>query len=225
MQTGRTAYAVGDQGYPDILTVYLRCPFCTVLTVPLGLAYTPGEAGGIDPEHPVVATCAVCGSTHSASPAAIQRREAERACACCGLRVPAPCGADEVICPGCRLPQPGPAVLGDARRAAAVERARAAHTSVMRARLRASVGLPAEEDGERPSYLDDPLMEAARAAHQLMLHPDPRVRIGAVRPALFGVCACQEWVTPSWDVPATVLEAYDEHMAEVQTSIYAAQSA
>ena len=220
MRAGRVPYAMGDNGCPDVLTVYLRCPYCSVLAVPLGLVYTPGASGGIDPCHRIVATCAVCASDHSTSPAAIQPRDVDRACARCDVPVPAPAGADEVVCPACRVHQPGPAALVDARRAATVEQVRAGHAVVARARLRARFGLPAEESHERPSYLDDPLMESARAAHQLMLHPDPQIQIGLGRAGVFGVCSCNEWVTPSWDSPATVLEAYDEHMTEVQGSLH-----
>ena len=225
MPAARVPYATGDDGYPDVLTVYLRCPYCSVLAVPLGLVYTPGTAGGIDPCHRVVVTCAVCAADHSTTAATIASRDAERVCARCQMKVPVPAGADEVICPACRLHQPGPAALADARRAAAVEQVRADRAVIVRARLRARFGLPAEQSHERPGYLDDPLMQSARAAHQLMLHADPQVHIGLGQLGLFGVCSCNEWVTPSWDLPATVLEAYDEHMTDVQSSLYAGQGA
>ena len=218
MRPGWVPYATGDDGYPDVLTIYLRCPYCSVLAVPLGVVYTPGPSGGIDPGHLLVATCALCAADYTTTPAAVRPRDGERRCARCDVAVAVPADADEVICPACRLHQPGPAALVDAWRAAAVERVRAGYTGVVRARLRARFGLPAEHRDERPNYLDDPLMESARAAHQLMLHVDPRVRLERGRPGLFGVCSCNEWVTPSWDLPTTVLEAYDEHMREIQES-------
>jgi hypothetical protein len=38
---------------------------------------------------------------------------------------------------------------------------------------------------------------------------------------VFGSCSCGEWTTPTWDDNA-VLDAYDDHMSQVQATVHAA---
>jgi DNA-directed RNA polymerase subunit RPC12/RpoP len=217
----RAPYAIGDDGHPDTRTVYLRCPHCTVLAVPLGLTYAPAGAGGISAAHPVEATCALCAADHTTTAVALAGRDAERRCARCTLTFAVPRGADEVVCPGCELHQPGPAALADPDRAAAVDRVRAAHLPAVRARLHARGQAAADEVAELPSYIDDPLVDLA--AHRLTVHPDAVTSARVGHRARFGECSCGEWVTPSWDTSA-VLEAHDQHMTEVQTAAHAART-
>ncbi|GII22537.1 hypothetical protein [Planosporangium mesophilum] len=214
----RAPYAIGDGGLPDTTTVYLRCPCCAVLAVPLGLVYAPGDVGGISPDHVVEMTCGVCGADSVTTAAAIVAREAARVCARCRLSLAVPAAADEVVCPGCELHQRGPATLADPQRAAAVDRVRTANLAAVRARLRALRQIPEEESAdELPCYMDDPLVD--RRSHRLALHHDPDASASTGRRLQFGVCSCGEWVTPSWDTGA-IFAAYDQHMSEVQTSVH-----
>jgi hypothetical protein len=214
----RAPYAIGDDGHPDTTTVYVRCPHCLVLAAPLGLTYVPADAGGISPDHPITVTCGVCAADHHTTTAAISSRDAGRACARCRLTFPVPAAADEVICPGCRLRQPGPATLADPQRAAIVDGIRLARLPAVEARLCALQQLP-EQDAtdDRPRYTDDPLVD--RSAHQLTIYLDPTMSARAGRDLEFGVCSCGEWVTPTWETSA-VVEAYDLHITEVQTSAH-----
>jgi hypothetical protein len=129
-----------------------------------------------------------------------------------------PAAADEVVCPGCRLHQPGPATVADPQRAAAVDRIRTAHLAAVQARLR-SLQEAADEDpsDHRPFYTDDPLVD--QSAHRLTIHHDRDVSARVGHRLEFGVCSCGEWVTPSWDTSA-VVEAYDQHMTEIQTTAH-----
>lgn len=210
-------YAIGDDRHPDTKTIYLRCPSCTVLSVPIGLTYSPADAGGISPDHPVEATCGLCAVEHTTTAAVMVPRDARRTCARCALSFAVPTGADEVVCPGCALHQPGPAALGDPDRAAAVDRIRTAHLAAVRARLRDLYPDDGDDADDRPWYIDDPLVD--RRAHRLWLHHDAETSSCAGYRAEFGACTCGEWVTPSWDTSA-VLEAYDQHMTEVQTTAH-----
>jgi DNA-directed RNA polymerase subunit RPC12/RpoP len=214
----RAPYAIGDDGRPDTTTVYLRCPYCRVLAVPLGLTYSPAGAGGISSDHPIEATCGVCAADHDTTTAAIVARDADRACARCRLTFAVPIAADEVVCPGCRLDQPGPATLADPQRAAVVDRIRTAYLAAVQARLR-SLHHAADEElsDQRPFYTDDPLMD--QSVHRLTIYRDPDVSARVGHRLEFGVCSCDEWVTPSWDTSA-VVEAYDQHMTEVQTAVH-----
>jgi DNA-directed RNA polymerase subunit RPC12/RpoP len=214
----RAPYAIGDDGHPDTTTVYLRCPHCRVLTVPLGLTYSPAGAGGISPDHPLEATCGACAADHDTTTAAIVPRDADRICARCGLTFAVPAAADEVVCPGCRLHQPGPATLADPQRADVVGRIQTAYLAAVQARLR-SLHEAADEDpsDHRPFYTDDPLVD--QSAHRLTIHHDPNVSARVGHQPEFGVCSCGEWVTPSWDTSA-VVEAYDQHMTEIQTTVH-----
>ena len=71
---------------------------------------------------------------------------------------------------------------------------------------------------DRPYYIDDPLVD--RAGHRLNLHPDTDRPVP--HHAVFGCCSCGEWTTPTWDYHA-VAEAFDQHMAQVQTTAHEQQ--
>jgi hypothetical protein len=218
VSVNRAPYAIGDDGHPDTTTVYLRCPDCTVLAVPLGLTHTPGDAGGVSPDHPIEATCGACATDFAPTTAAIAPRDVDRVCARCRLAFAVPAAADEVVCPGCGLHQPGPATLADPWRAAAVDRILAGRHSVVHARLHALHHIPAEDSADDlPCYTDDPLVD--RSAHRLTIHHDPDASARLGQGLQFGVCSCGEWVTPSWDTSA-VVEAYDQHMTEIQTTAH-----
>jgi DNA-directed RNA polymerase subunit RPC12/RpoP len=214
----RAPYAIGDDGHPDTTTVYVRCPHCMVLAVPLGLTYSPADAGGISPDHPIEATCGVCAADHDTTTEAIVPRDADRACARCGLTFAVPAAADEVVCPGCRLHQPGPATLADPQRAASFDDIRTARLPAVQARLRTlRQAADKKPTNDRPSYSEDPLVN--RAAHRLTIYHDPDASARVGHPLEFGVCSCGEWVTPSWDTSA-IFEAYDQHMTEIQTTAH-----
>ncbi len=97
-------------GRPDFDTVYTRCPRCGVVATG-GATYQPAPDGDIDPSRDLELTCQLAGHRYTAPVAAILPRDATSTCRRpgCGHTYPVPAGADEVVCPACRLHQDGPA--------------------------------------------------------------------------------------------------------------------
>lgn len=106
------AYDVID-GQPDLDTVYTRCPICGVVAA-VGKT-SPVVAGDVegDPAAPgwqVELTCLLAGHRSIVTAASALARNGVKTCArpSCGKTFPVPADAEEVICPTCRLRQPGP---------------------------------------------------------------------------------------------------------------------
>jgi hypothetical protein len=85
---------------------------------------------------PLEVTCTFDGHRYEVTAAAFLPRDAIATCRHCGCATsfPVPAGADEVVCPVCRLHQDGPG-LDDGRRREEVGRVYSAHAAALRARL------------------------------------------------------------------------------------------
>ncbi|MEV0732366.1 hypothetical protein [Polymorphospora sp. NPDC050346] len=131
-------------GRPDFDTVYTRCPTCGVVAA-AGSADYPLTAGGdADLSGEIRLTCAPAGHRYTVTSAAFFARDAVRTCARpgCGTTFACPAEADEVVCPTCRLYQPGPFLHADDRRRDYVRRVHHDYLDDVRARLHRPYGDP-----------------------------------------------------------------------------------
>ena len=126
------------QGRPDFDTVYTRCPACGVVAACGGVDYVLTDAGGMDSAHPVKISCVLAGHPYAVYSSAFLARDATRTCSrpSCGATFAVPATADEVVCPHCRLHQPGPFIGADKHRTAYVDGVYTQHMDTLRARLR-----------------------------------------------------------------------------------------
>jgi hypothetical protein len=96
-------------GRPDLDTVYTRCPICGVVAA-VGRAAHIVEGDPTAPGWQVDQTCLSAGHRSIVTAASALARDGVKTCArpSCGKTFPVPADAEEVICPICRLRQPGP---------------------------------------------------------------------------------------------------------------------
>jgi hypothetical protein len=126
------------EGWPDFDTVYTRCPACGVVGTSSSADYLLTEAGELDPGYEIELTCLQADHRYKVTTAAFLPRDAVRTCARsgCGATFSCPAEADKVVCPVCRLHQPGPFLDADPARRDYVARVHADYMDDVRARLR-----------------------------------------------------------------------------------------
>lgn len=123
-------------GRPDFDTVYTRCEVCGIVGTPCGADYPIGADGGPAPGATITLTCTPAGHRYQVTTEAFLARAAVRTCsrAGCHTVIACPVEADQVVCPTCRLHQPGPFLDDDRRRY--VHQVHADYSADVRARLR-----------------------------------------------------------------------------------------
>lgn len=126
------------EGRPDFDTVYTRCPGCGIVGTPSGVDYPIDADGDPVPGARITLTCTPAGHTYQVTTTAFLVRDTVRACSRAGCRtvIPCPAEADQVVCPTCRLHQPGPFLNLDDDRRRYVHQVHAGHSADVRARLR-----------------------------------------------------------------------------------------
>ncbi|MEH1124772.1 hypothetical protein [Micromonospora sp. CPCC 206061] len=131
-------------GCPDFDTVYTRCPTCGVVAASGSATYRVTPTGDLDPTNEIRLMCTPAGHPYTVTTAAFLARDAVRTCCReeCRTTFACPAEADEVVCPGCRLHQPGPFLNADPARADYVNRVHAEWMDDVRARLRRLRGQP-----------------------------------------------------------------------------------
>jgi hypothetical protein len=122
-------------GHPDCDTIYTRCPTCGVVSTPGSTDHRLTPTGELDPDDEIRMSCTPAGHPYTVTTAAFLPRDAVRTCRC-GTSFPCPAEADEVVCPACRLHQPGPFLDADPGRRDYVDRVHADYMDGVRARLR-----------------------------------------------------------------------------------------
>jgi hypothetical protein len=135
--TAATLYDIIEDR-PDFDTVYTRCPGCGVVGTSSSADYLLTDTGELDPAYEIELTCMQAGHPYKVTTAAFLPRDAVRTCARsgCGTTFPCQAEADEVVCPVCRLHQPGPFLGADPERRDYVARVHADFMDDVRARLR-----------------------------------------------------------------------------------------
>lgn len=107
-------------GWPDFDTVYTRCPQCGVVAAAGSADHRLTDTGVLDPADDIRLTCSPGGHRYTVTTAAFLVRDAAGTCVRCSATFPCPAEADEVVCPACRLHQPGPFLEADPGRGAYV---------------------------------------------------------------------------------------------------------
>jgi hypothetical protein len=126
------------EGRPDFDTVYTRCPACDAVAACGSVDYVLTADGQMDLAHPVEISCVIAGHHYAVYTGAFLARDATRTCSrpSCAATFAVPAIADEVVCPHCRLHQPGPFIATDDHRTAYVDGVYAEHANTIRERLR-----------------------------------------------------------------------------------------
>ena len=124
-------------GKPDFDTAYTRCPVCSVVGACGSVEYALTSTWDWDQQQPVVIKCVMAAHTYSAYAEAFLLRDAVRVCSrpTCRATFAVPAIADQVICPQCRLYQPGPFIAVDDDRVTYVDGVQAEYDATVRARL------------------------------------------------------------------------------------------
>lgn len=101
-------------GMPDLDTVYTRCPTCGVVATAAQATYVAPAHPGLTPGWQIELTCIIAGHSYVATASSVLARDGAKTCSrpSCGTTFPVPADADEVVCTGCRLHQPGPSRSG-----------------------------------------------------------------------------------------------------------------
>ncbi len=104
-------------GLPDLATVYTRCPACGVVSAARRARSVAPPPGGSGAGWQVEVTCATAGHHYLVTAGSVLPRDGVKICSrpSCGSTFAVPADADEVVCPGCRLHQPGPSRGGPRR--------------------------------------------------------------------------------------------------------------
>jgi hypothetical protein len=135
-------YDVDASGQPDFDTLYTRCPSCGLVATSSYANYTLTPDGDLDPAHPIALTCPVGGHPYTVTMSAVLDRDTVRTCARqgCDMVIACPSAADQVVCPDCRLHQPGPFLALDPERVDYVDQVEDDFDARVRARLRRARG-------------------------------------------------------------------------------------
>lgn len=101
-------------GSPDLDTVYTRCPTCGVVAPAAEATYVTPAQRDLAAGAQIELTCIIAGHRYLVTVASVLARDGAKTCSrpSCGNTFPVPVDADEVVCPGCRLRQPGPSRSG-----------------------------------------------------------------------------------------------------------------
>lgn len=126
------------EGHPDFDTVYTRCSACGVVGTSSSADYLLTDVGELDPQYEIELVCMQADHRYKVTTAAFLPRDAVRTCArsACSTTFPCPTEADEVVCPVCRLHQPGPFLNAAPGRRDYVRRVHADYMDDVRARHR-----------------------------------------------------------------------------------------
>jgi DNA-directed RNA polymerase subunit RPC12/RpoP len=123
-------------GLPDFDTVYTRCPTCGVIAAAGSADHRLTVTGELDPADDIRLSCRPGAHRYSVTTAVFLGRDAVGSCVRCSATFPCPAEADEVVCPECRLHQPGPFLDADPARGAYVAQVHGAFAARAQQRLR-----------------------------------------------------------------------------------------